>query len=410
MNRIFEVLPCDAIVGKNCVLINLDLIFDIHSLLFTIYRHYYTTVYPTINFNNEWKSKTEFHNVKNSLETLTPLLKKQEDSISIDKDYEAILSLARQYIITCKPTINSIETLNALGKAKNVAVYLTSKMESELLEAIKKANEKWLNTDIIALCYKSLQCAMTSGKIIVIDGNYEFLVQIKEPEIVKVLLGELPTPPTPTTEDKQKMSEEPEDQKKEVLVFKTFEDIPWAELLGEGVKFEYPAKEYFLKLKEDPTSMEAEHWDKYVKLDNEVVVESKIIHGFGRGGKKLGIPTANLEITEEIQKEIANVMVGVYYGYAEFVPHEDGPARTDLNYGVKYPMVMSIGFNPYFNDKYKSLEVHIFNNFEKDFYDLYLKVYIKGFIRSETNFKYFDHLIKFIHNDVYFTRKLLGAN
>uniref|UniRef100_A0A5K4E9X2 riboflavin kinase n=1 Tax=Schistosoma mansoni TaxID=6183 RepID=A0A5K4E9X2_SCHMA len=68
----------------------------------------------------------------------------------------------------------------------------------------------------------------------------------------------------------------------------------------------------------------------------------KVVHGFGRGSKQLGIPTANLEesIVSEIPDSTKN---GIYFGWAKL-------SNTPV-----YKMVMSIGWNPYFKNIKRSV-------------------------------------------------------
>ena len=67
-----------------------------------------------------------------------------------------------------------------------------------------------------------------------------------------------------------------------------------------------------------------------------------VVKGFGRGSKQLGIPTANYpdEIVEKLPECFTQ---GVYYGWAQV---DDGPV---------YKMVMSIGYNPYYNNEKKTM-------------------------------------------------------
>jgi FAD synthase len=67
-----------------------------------------------------------------------------------------------------------------------------------------------------------------------------------------------------------------------------------------------------------------------------------VVHGFGRGGKQLGIPTANFpnEVVDELPIEYDQ---GVYYGWAQ------------VDNGDIYRMVMSIGNNPYFNNEKRTM-------------------------------------------------------
>ncbi|KVH89608.1 HAD-like domain-containing protein [Cynara cardunculus var. scolymus] len=67
-----------------------------------------------------------------------------------------------------------------------------------------------------------------------------------------------------------------------------------------------------------------------------------VIKGYGRGSKVLGIPTANLSV-EGYATVLAEHPAGVYFGWAKL-----------SNRGV-YKMVMSLGWNPYFNNTEKTI-------------------------------------------------------
>ncbi|KAJ9574740.1 hypothetical protein L9F63_008110, partial [Diploptera punctata] len=103
----------------------------------------------------------------------------------------------------------------------------------------------------------------------------------------------------------------------------------------------------------------------------------KIVKGFGRGSRQLGIPTANFpqEVVDALPDEIE---MGVYYGWAQV---ESGPV---------YKMVMSVGWNPYYNNVKRSMETHILNKFSEDFYGQQLKICMAGYIRPEENFENLD--------------------
>ncbi|XP_050526592.1 putative riboflavin kinase isoform X2 [Daktulosphaira vitifoliae] len=98
-----------------------------------------------------------------------------------------------------------------------------------------------------------------------------------------------------------------------------------------------------------------------------------VVKGFGRGSKDLGIPTANL--CKEVIDQLPEQMIpGVYFGWAQ------------VDKSPVYKMVMSIGWNPFFKNKEKSMEIHILNKFEEDFYGSKLKVIVTGYIRQELDF------------------------
>uniref|UniRef100_A0A1B6MDA5 Riboflavin kinase n=1 Tax=Graphocephala atropunctata TaxID=36148 RepID=A0A1B6MDA5_9HEMI len=113
----------------------------------------------------------------------------------------------------------------------------------------------------------------------------------------------------------------------------------------------------------------------------------KIIKGFGRGSKELGIPTANY--SEEVVNSLpVSVTPGIYYGWAQV---DSGPV---------YKMVMSIGWNPYYNNKKKSMETHVIHKFDCDLYGCTLKTVMVGFLRPEKNFNSLDDLVAAINNDI----------
>jgi riboflavin kinase len=49
-------------------------------------------------------------------------------------------------------------------------------------------------------------------------------------------------------------------------------------------------------------------------------------------------------------------------------------------------MVMSVGFNPFYNNTLRSAEVHIMHEYPHDFYDKVMKVIVLGYIRPEYNY------------------------
>jgi len=66
-----------------------------------------------------------------------------------------------------------------------------------------------------------------------------------------------------------------------------------------------------------------------------------VVRGFGRGSKELGIPTANLSM-EIIGHYISDLDTGIYFGLAR------------LNSEI-YQCVISIGFNPFYDNKEKTV-------------------------------------------------------
>lgn len=112
-----------------------------------------------------------------------------------------------------------------------------------------------------------------------------------------------------------------------------------------------------------------------------------VVKGFGRGSKDLGCPTANFPV-EVVNKLPGEIETGVYFGFAQ------------VNNGEIHKMVMSIGWNPFYQNTTKSMETHILHEYESDFYGQELKVAVLGYLRPEKNFSSLNDLIVAIKNDI----------
>jgi riboflavin kinase/FMN adenylyltransferase len=117
----------------------------------------------------------------------------------------------------------------------------------------------------------------------------------------------------------------------------------------------------------------------------------EVIHGFGRGSKKLGFPTANLKIDEVL------------------VPHPGIYAVWAVYEGRRFPGVSNLGWNPTFQDHKFSIEVHILN-FEKDIYGQTLRVEFVKRQRDEVTFRGPEELITQIKKDVEQAKKILAVD
>ncbi|CAM1501925.1 Fc.00g039090.m01.CDS01 [Cosmosporella sp. VM-42] len=130
-------------------------------------------------------------------------------------------------------------------------------------------------------------------------------------------------------------------------------------------------------------------------------MEGKVIAGFGRGSKELGIPTANLPVDASLTPWISAIPSGVYFGYASLAlpsSHPDKPASSSSTFHV-FPMVMSIGYNPFYKNTVRSAEVHVLHKFSQDFYDVPMRLLLLGFIREEKDYKSLEALIEDINFD-----------
>lgn len=76
------------------------------------------------------------------------------------------------------------------------------------------------------------------------------------------------------------------------------------------------------------------------------VFAGRVIHGFGRGSKELGCPTANIPIGPYEQR-LAELPLGVYWGLAS------------VNSGPVLGMALNIGWSPFYGNKEKTIEIHV---------------------------------------------------
>nr|ADH43029.1 FAD synthase [uncultured SAR11 cluster alpha proteobacterium H17925_45G17] len=129
-----------------------------------------------------------------------------------------------------------------------------------------------------------------------------------------------------------------------------------------------------------------------------------MVHGFGRGSKQLGFPTANMEIkwgddestlSEEekaVYKFAKESPTGIYACYAVI----EGPESCR---GV-HKVAMSMGWNPTFTDvKAKTIEPWILHDFSEDFYDCPLRLLVVAYVRDELKFEDFEQLKREIAAD-----------
>ncbi|GAA6042494.1 hypothetical protein JCM8097_003057 [Rhodosporidiobolus ruineniae] len=141
-----------------------------------------------------------------------------------------------------------------------------------------------------------------------------------------------------------------------------------------------------------------------------VYLEGWVTRGFGRGSKDLGCPTANLP-DSSIAPYATTLQTGVYFGYARVLDHhsvadestasafDSADGQDKGEHDRVWPMVMSIGWNPFYNNDTRTAEVHILHEYPSDFYGKELRVVMLGFIRPEYNYSSLDALIKDIETD-----------
>ena len=124
-------------------------------------------------------------------------------------------------------------------------------------------------------------------------------------------------------------------------------------------------------------------------LGRNYQIRGIVAHGRDRGGKLLGIPTANINLQDELSPK-----VGVY---AVIVEHD----------GTRYPGVANIGYSPTFDDHIFTVEAHILD-FKKDIYGQKIMVNFVQRLRAEIKFTGIDQLVEQIQKDIADARDILA--
>ncbi|KAJ7774295.1 hypothetical protein DFH07DRAFT_124815 [Mycena maculata] len=129
-----------------------------------------------------------------------------------------------------------------------------------------------------------------------------------------------------------------------------------------------------------------------------ILLAGPVQKGFGRGGKELGCPTANLP-DESITPISSVAKPGVYYGYAQVLPPKDGKTELCQDDIRVHPMVMSLGWNPFYKNEILTAEIHIMHEFRSDFYGYDMNALVLGYIRPELDYTSREALIEDIEVD-----------
>ncbi|XP_018575666.1 riboflavin kinase [Anoplophora glabripennis] len=115
--------------------------------------------------------------------------------------------------------------------------------------------------------------------------------------------------------------------------------------------------------------------------------KGEVVKGFGRGSRELGCPTANYP--EDVVKKLPNeIECGVYFGVAS------------VDKGEVHDMVLSIGYNPFYNGTVRTMETHVLHTFENDFYGKELRVVLLGFIRPQIKFNSLEEFKQKLREDI----------
>ncbi|EEH52916.1 uncharacterized protein MICPUCDRAFT_8520, partial [Micromonas pusilla CCMP1545] len=124
-----------------------------------------------------------------------------------------------------------------------------------------------------------------------------------------------------------------------------------------------------------------------------------VVYGFGRGSKKMGVPTANLD-PDVLEEELGSMRKGVYFGYARLPADEKHAAWTKC--------VVNVGSRPTFADgDGVTVETHALRDYGRDFYGEDMEVVVVGYLRPEMKFDGMAALVNRIMTDIGLARNAL---
>jgi riboflavin kinase len=140
----------------------------------------------------------------------------------------------------------------------------------------------------------------------------------------------------------------------------------------------------------------------------------KVVRGFGRGSKDLGIPTANLDRgTLRSSTPFQDLPTGIYWGYTRIGADETGNA-SDAAHNVVYTAAISIGYNPTYGNDEKTVEPHCIapvgdprrhasstgETLLQNFYDQTCRLSVVEYLRPELPFEGLEKLVEAIKQDI----------
>ncbi|KAJ3990265.1 hypothetical protein F5890DRAFT_1470022 [Lentinula detonsa] len=151
----------------------------------------------------------------------------------------------------------------------------------------------------------------------------------------------------------------------------------------------------------------------YLGSPYPIRLRGKVCRGFGRGGKDLGCPTANLpdenddandRMVTGVQAMKGKVDTGVFYGFAKVLSSTKSNSNSNATSASVvsdsvHPMVMSLGWNPFYKNERLTAEIHVMYDYGVDFYGLDIKVLVLGYVRPELDYLNQEALIEDINTD-----------
>lgn len=116
-----------------------------------------------------------------------------------------------------------------------------------------------------------------------------------------------------------------------------------------------------------------------------------VVTKYKGNGRKLGYPTANIEVTEQLKD-------GVYFGHADLARFKD------------YPALIFVGIPTTMGDTQRRLEVHLVGIPDVDYYGETITARLEHFHRPNQTFNSIDDLLEVMRQDEISAKKWLDLN
>ncbi|KAF0987349.1 hypothetical protein HZS_5144 [Henneguya salminicola] len=128
-----------------------------------------------------------------------------------------------------------------------------------------------------------------------------------------------------------------------------------------------------------------------------IFLRGTVVVGNGRGSKDLGIPTANID--DESISKLPPMRDGVYVCVASVQGYD----------GI-FPSATSIGTNPHYKGKKRTVEAHILHDFDPPmFHGKIISIAFIQYIREMESFDSDNDLISSIKSDIDIAQRLIDS-
>ena len=379
------------------VYIELELVLDIYSLVFCNVRFYLDTNFG-IQIDNKDVATLYGKQLKQGVSDILILKLSDEnlEQVSIDDHVANVIKIFEDSVMSLKPTVPSIHVINQLKKNENVWIKLFTYLEENINTMLEQTFSTIVN-EMITIG-KFLEGESIADDSVIVFGCLTYAKEFERmTETNKLTLINIPHP-----------KEENNAEEFGVEIYRSLDKVPFENFDLPKIDPWFEGSLLRVELNKEFKTAELPFWRKTIPLE-KIELSGRVVNGYKRGSKELGVPTANLEMCPDNIKKIENLLPGVYSGTVQFITAESNSEELAEKYGEgfmekKLRTALSIGWNPSYDNSQRTIESYILDEFENDFYGEELKIEITNYIRAESNYSSLDHLIMAIHNDIETTK------